>query len=166
MDVGLEAPGPPAEVLLISAQLGPCNPTGQRAQGRLSGSVPIDQDSLNHTSTNHGEPLNQLVVISDWPRMASFGGPCQTLFLRSFHQFPFPPAKADFLAADSCRGQKGNQSKAPCPREADSEVINATQVVESMIKNPVPTRAEVSDVCNAVWDGADVAWRAKHEWHT
>ncbi|MBI2294812.1 MAG: pyruvate kinase [Betaproteobacteria bacterium] len=105
-----------------------------------------------------------------WARdlMQKAGG--QALMVAKIERAEAIPALADILDASDCimvaRGDLAVEvGDAAVPalqkrmlrmaREKNRITITATQMMESMIANPIPTRAEVSDVANAVLDGTD-----------
>ena len=100
--------------------------------------------------------------------MRKAGG--QALMVAKIERAEAIPALADILDASDCimvaRGDLAVEvGDAAVPglqkrmirmaREKNKLTITATQMMESMINNPIPTRAEVSDVANAVLDGTD-----------
>ncbi len=106
----------------------------------------------------------------EWARdlMAKAGG--KSMICAKIERAEAIPALAEILdAADSIMVARGDLAvevgDAAVPalqkrmihmaRERHKVVITATQMMESMISNPIPTRAEVSDVANAVLDGTD-----------
>ena len=94
----------------------------------------------------------------------------QSLLMAKIERAEAIPALADIIeASDAIMVARGDLSvevgDATVPglqkrmikmaRAKNRLVITATQMMESMINNPIPTRAEVSDVANAVLDGTD-----------
>ena len=94
----------------------------------------------------------------------------QSLLMAKIERAEAIPALADIIeASDAIMVARGDLSvevgDAAVPglqkrmikmaRAKNRLVITATQMMESMINNPIPTRAEVSDVANAVLDGTD-----------
>jgi pyruvate kinase len=105
-----------------------------------------------------------------WARDLMYKAGGRALTVAKIERAEAIPALADILDASDCimvaRGDLAVEvGDAIVPalqkrmirmaREKNRITITATQMMESMIQNPIPTRAEVSDVANAVLDGTD-----------
>ena len=123
-------------------------------QGRLSGGI------LSRAAADDMRVAREL--------MHAAGG--KSLLMAKIERAEAIPALADIIdASDAIMVARGDLSvevgDAAVPglqkrmikmaRAKNRLVITATQMMESMITNPIPTRAEVSDVANAVLDGTD-----------
>ena len=105
----------------------------EQAQTRIGGRAAL-LSKLEKPSATQEDQLEQILALSDGVMVAR-GDLGVELPLENI-----PVLQKRILAQARLQGK-------PC--------IVATQMLESMIKNPIPTRAEVSDVATAIYDGAD-----------
>lgn len=157
--------------------------TGGRIQGRPGVHVPSSRLSLRAPTDEDLVLAREMTAAGvDFLALSFVRSPIDVLTLRSAVGDTCPPIIAKIETADAltalddlltvadavmvARGDLGIE----CPMEdvphlqkrivrasvtAGVPVITATQMLESMIESPTPTRAEVTDVANAVFDGTD-----------
>jgi pyruvate kinase len=157
--------------------------TGGRAQGRPGVHIPAERLRLTAPTEQDLELIEQIVPAGvdflavsfvrgpdDLHTVRAACGPNGPMLVAKIETAPAVANLDEILAATDvvmvARGDLGIE----CPLEdvphvqkqviracvtAGVPVITATQMLESMIHSPAPTRAEVSDVANAVFDGTD-----------
>ncbi|SMN14680.1 Pyruvate kinase [uncultured Candidatus Thioglobus sp.] len=117
-------------------------------------SFPINGDDVRETKTLLAEAGSDAGVISKIERAESLKE--ETILDIINESAGIMVARGD-LGVEIGDAQLPAQQKRliKLARSNDRIVITATQMLESMIENPIPTRAEVFDVANAVLDGTD-----------
>jgi pyruvate kinase len=112
-------------------------------------STPEDVQRVRHILHEFGADILLLSKIERWVALDNLDGILEAsdgvMVARGDLAVEIPPEEVPWHQKDIIR--RCNQMGRP--------VICATQMLESMCNSPIPTRAEVSDVFNAIVDGAD-----------
>ena len=127
--------------------------------------VEQDVDFVAASFTRNAEDINQMKAV-----LSSFGGSHIRIIAKIENKDGVDNIDEILRVADGvmvARGDLGVEIPiAEIPviqkqiirktRNSDKPVITATQMLDSMMKNPRPTRAETTDVANAIYDGTSV----------